>query len=190
MINFRNAKFVKSAFKETEHLQDLPHILLIGKSNVGKSSLINALVEQKNLAYVSKTPGQTKLVNYYLIDNKFYLVDVPGFGYRKLAYEKDLFEEMMEGYLKNNSSLKAVFYLMDSRREITADEQSVIDYFNDLHYPLEIILTKEDKLTQSEKSKIMVNLKEYQLDKDCLFVSINKNKLLMSVKEKIASFIE
>ena len=190
MINFRNTKFIKSALSKNDHLLDYPHILFIGKSNVGKSSLINALVDQKNLAYVSKTPGQTKLVNYYLVDNKFYLVDVPGFGYRKLAYEKDLFEEMMDDYLKNNGSLKAVFYLLDSRREITDDEIDVIKYFQDMNYQVELIFTKEDKLKQAEKAKILKNIKLYNFENDYLFASINKPNLLNKIQEKIVSYLE
>ena len=178
MINFRNTKFIKSAFSKNDHLLDYPH------------SLINALVDQKNLAYVSKTPGQTKLVNYYLVDNKFYLVDVPGFGYRKLAYEKDLFEEMMDDYLKNNGSLKAVFYLLDSRREITDDEIDVIKYFQDMNYQVELIFTKEDKLKQAEKAKILKNIKLYNFENDYLFASINKPNLLNKIQEKIVSYLE
>ena len=87
------------------------------------------------------------------------MVDVPGFGYRKLAYEKDLFEEMMDDYLKNNGSLKAVFYLLDSRREITDDEIDVLKYFQDMNYQVELIFTKEDKLKQAEKAKILKNIK-------------------------------
>lgn len=189
MINFHTARFIKSAFQKDDHLQDYPHILFIGKSNVGKSSLINALTEQKNLAYVSKTPGMTKLVNYYLIDNKFYLVDVPGFGYRKLAYEKDSFETMMDDYLKNNISLKVVFYLLDSRREITLEEINVINYINQLGYKVELLLTKCDKISQSERAKLLSNLKKYSLD-DYLFVSVNNNSYLQKVKQKISQYIE
>lgn len=189
MINFHTAKFIKSAFSKDDHLNDLGQVLFIGKSNVGKSSLINALTNQKQLAYVSKTPGQTKLVNYYLIDNKFYLVDVPGFGYRKLAYEKDSFEPMMQAYLEDNPSLKAVFYLLDSRRDITSEEIDVINYINELGYKIVLIFTKCDKLKQSDKAKLIKTVKQYSLT-DYLFVSINNASYLNNVKNKISSFIE
>lgn len=189
MINFHTAKFIKSAFQKDDHLLDYPHVLFIGKSNVGKSSLINALTEQNNLAYVSKTPGMTKLVNYYLIDNKFYLVDVPGFGYRRLAYEKDSFEVMMDNYLKNNHSLKVVFYLLDSRREITNEELNVIEYINNLGYKVELLLTKCDKISQSERAKILANLKKYSIN-DYLFVSCNNRSYLQKVRKKISLYIE
>ena len=118
------------------------------------------------------------------------MVDVPGFGYRKLAYEKDLFEEMMDDYLKNNGSLKAVFYLLDSRREITDDEIDVIKYFQDMNYQVELIFTKEDKLKQAEKAKILKNIKLYNFENDYLFASINKPNLLNKIQEKIVSYLE
>lgn len=189
MINFQKAEFIKSAFSKDDHLSDFSQVLFIGKSNVGKSSLINALTNKKSLAYVSKTPGQTKLVNYYLIDNCFYLVDVPGFGYRKLAYEKDNFEPMMEGYLKDNKNLKVIFYFIDSRREFTNDEEDVIRYINNLGFSLVLVFTKCDKLKQSEKSKL-VNTLKFKSIENYLFVSINDVKLLNNLKEKIVSFIE
>lgn len=189
MISFQVAEFVKSAFSKNDHLNDLYQILFIGKSNVGKSSLINALTNKKSLAYVSKTPGQTKLVNYYLIDKKFYLVDVPGFGYRKLAYEKDNFEPMMEAYLSNNTNLKAIFYFIDSRRDFTSDEEDVINYVNGLGYNLILVFTKCDKLKQAEKAKLIRSLKEKAIS-EYLFVSIDNTMLLNNMKLKIASFIE
>ena len=83
MINFRNTRFIKSAISAEDSLFDMNHIVTIGRSNVGKSTLINCLADHKNLAFVSKRPGQTKLLNYFNVDNKFYLVDAPGYGYRK-----------------------------------------------------------------------------------------------------------
>ena len=189
MINFHTAKFIKSAFSQEDHLHDLSQVLFIGKSNVGKSSLINALTNQKSLAYVSKTPGQTKLVNYYMIDNKFYLVDVPGFGYRKLAFEKDAFEPMMDAYLKDNPSLKAVFYLLDSRRDITEEEIDVINYVNELGYKIVLVFTKCDKLKQSERAKLMTMVRKFSLS-DYLFVSVTNQRYLNDVKMKISAFIE
>lgn len=189
MINFNNAEFVKSAFSKEDHLLDLPQILFIGKSNVGKSSLINALTDRKNLAYISKKPGQTKLVNYYLINKKFYLVDVPGFGYRKIAREKDAFEEMMEGYFSSNTSLKAVFYLIDSRRELLDEEFENMDFIKSMNLPLYLVFTKCDKLNQSEKAKLINSIKKHSID-NYLFVSINNKSYLEKLKECISLIIE
>ena len=93
-------------------------------------------------------------------------------------------------YLKNNGSLKAVFYLLDSRREITDDEIDVLKYFQDMNYQVELIFTKEDKLKQAEKAKILKNIKLYNFENDYLFASINKPNLLNKIQEKIVSYLE
>ncbi len=189
MVNFHSARFIKSAFSKDDHLHDYPQVLLIGKSNVGKSSLINALTGQKSLAYVSKTPGQTKLVNYYLIDDTFYLVDVPGFGYRKLAYEKDDFEPMMEGYLQDNSRLKVVYYLLDARRDVTAQEEGTIDFMREKGYPVVVIFTKSDKLKQSEKSRLLQQVRQRGWER-YHFSSVSSERQLEEVRRSILSHIE
>lgn len=189
MINFQVAEFVKSAFAKDDHLYDHPHILFIGKSNVGKSSLINALTNRARLAYVSKTPGQTKLVNYYLIDHAFYLVDVPGFGYRKLAYEKDSFDRMMSEYLEENPCIRTVAYLLDSRRKITGEEQGVIDYIAALGYPIIIIFTKCDKLKQSDKARLSAEIRASQV-KEYLFASVRDMRMIDGIRKYLEACIE
>ena len=189
MINFQVAEFIKSAFSTPDHLYDYDQILFIGKSNVGKSSLINALTNKTKLAYVSKTPGQTKLVNYYLIDHKFYLVDAPGFGYRRLAYERDDFDRMMDEYLVDNPRLKLVCYLLDSRREISQDEIDVIKYVESLGYKIVIIFTKCDKLNQSEKAKMRNSSRLLAVD-GCMFSSIKDQKMLSRIREELSTYIE
>ena len=189
MINYQVAEFIKSAFSSGDHLYDYDQILFIGKSNVGKSSLINALTNKTRLAYVSKTPGQTKLVNYYLIDHKFYLVDAPGFGYRRLAYEKDDFDRMMHEYLSENPRLKAVCYLLDSRREITQDEIDVISYIESLNYKVVIIFTKCDKINQSQKAKMLNSSRLLKVD-GCLFSSVKEPRMLEKIKSSLSTFIE
>ena len=141
------------------------------------------------MAYISKKPGQTKLVNYYLINKKFYLVDVPGFGYRKIAREKDAFEEMMKGYFSSNTSLKAVFYLIDSRRELLDEEFENMDFIKNMNLPLYLVFTKCDKLNQSEKAKLINSIKKHSID-NYLFVSINNKSYLEKLKECISLIIE
>lgn len=188
MINFQKTEFIKSASQPDDHLHDFNQVLFIGKSNVGKSSLINALTNKKNLAYVSKTPGQTKLINYYLVDNTFYLVDAPGFGYRRISAQKDDFDVLMDNYLKNNKDLKLIVYLIDSRRDLSQDELNVIEYIKSLSHEFLIIFTKADKLNQSEKSKIVKQITNLSL-KNYLFSSINNEKYLNLIKEKIISYL-
>lgn len=188
-VNFQNSKFIKSAFSKKDHLEDYSQVLFIGKSNVGKSSLINALVGQKNLAYVSKKPGQTKLINYYLIDDKFYLVDAPGFGYRKLSYGKDEFDSMMEQYLVDNKNLRLIVYLVDSRRGMGHEEEEVIDFLNQLNYNFIIVFTKYDKLNQSEKSKLANLVKKLSLPK-WIYTSINNLNSIQELQKLIVSYLE
>ena len=131
MINFSNSSFIKS----TKTLKDAPkgqlkEILFVGRSNAGKSSLINALCEKKNLAFTSSKPGLTKVLNYYNVDNKFYLVDAPGYGYAKGGVDLyALFEETMNSYLLNNHFLKAALLIIDSRREMNENDIMMLDYF-------------------------------------------------------------
>lgn len=163
MINFKNANFTKSASKQSERPDGgLPEILVVGKSNVGKSTLINSISVRKSLAFTSSKPGHTKLLNYFNIDNKFYLVDAPGYGYAKGGVDLDaLFGEMMEDYFDNNSFLKAVLILLDSRREIDESDKELIGFVNDSEIPYYFVITKSDKLNQSGKAALLKRIKGY-----------------------------
>lgn len=161
MINFANATFVKSCPNRNEKPQDTKtEVLIVGRSNVGKSSLINALTAHKRLAYTSRKPGHTRLLNYYDIDTRFYLVDAPGYGYAQGGINLDqLFNEMMTSYFSDNQELKLVLVLLDGRRNITDDDQEIIDYLLVNHIPFYLVITKTDKLNQSEKSALNKHLR-------------------------------
>ena len=171
MINFTNATFVKSCPNRKEKPQDLkPEVLIVGKSNVGKSSLINALCGKKKLAFTSSKPGHTRLLNYYNIDNKFYLVDAPGYGYAKTGIDLDrLFASMMESYFDNNNELKLVLILLDARREVSADDQEIIDFVKESNYPYAVVITKIDKVNQKEKAALNKRLKAQAFAPECVF---------------------
>ena len=171
MINFTNVNFIKSCPNRKEKPQDLkPEVLIVGKSNVGKSSLINALCNKKRLAFTSSKPGHTRLLNYYDVDSKFYLVDAPGYGYAKGGLDLDrLFASMMESYFDNNKELKLVLVLLDARREISADDQEIIDYVKDSGYPFFVVITKTDKVNQKEKAALNKRLKEQSFASECVF---------------------
>lgn len=192
MINFRKAKFVKSAPNYLEAPKgNLPEVLIVGKSNVGKSSLINALCDNKSLAYTSSKPGHTRLLNYYDIDAKFWLVDAPGYGYAKGGLDLDaLFASMMDSYFSENPRLRLALILLDSRRELSTNDIEMIDYCRENNINYLLVITKSDKINQSEKAKLFKHLKEHEISKDiCYLTSIMDKKSLLFLKGAIEKFI-
>ena len=188
MINFLNATFIKSCPNRNEKPQaQKPEVLIVGRSNVGKSSLINALTQKKKLAFTSSKPGHTRLLNYYDIDNKFYLVDAPGYGYAKGGIDLDrLFAEMMSSYFDNNSDLKLVLILLDARRELSDDDLEIVEYVKENRIPFALVITKFDKVNQKEKSALNRYLKEMGLATEQVFyTSILKNDSLSLLKKGI-----
>ena len=189
MINFSNATFVKSAPSLKEAPQGLfPEVLLVGKSNVGKSSLINALCNKKALAFTSSKPGHTRLLNYYNIDDKLYLVDAPGYGFAKGGFDLDkLFGEMMSDYFSNATRLKLVLILLDSRRELGENDVEIINYVREKDINHLLIFTKEDKINQSEKAKLLKHLAELGIEKDEItFTSTLKIRTIETLRNKIS----
>lgn len=142
-INWNNAHFLYSAGVESDlRPLELPEIALVGRSNVGKSSLINHLLNQKDLARVSKTPGKTKLINFFNIDDQFLLVDLPGYGYAKVGHsEKERWAEAIESYLAKRKSLILICQLIDSRHPPTEEDISFAQW---VHTPLLYVYTKCD----------------------------------------------
>jgi GTP-binding protein len=188
MINFLNATFIKSCPNRNEKPQaQKPEVLIVGRSNVGKSSLINALTQKKKLAFTSSKPGHTRLLNYYDIDNKFYLVDAPGYGYAKGGIDLDrLFAEMMSSYFDNNMDLKLVLILLDARRELSEDDLEIVEYVKENNIPFALVITKYDKVNQKEKSALNRYLKEMGLANEQVFyTSILKNDSLSLLKKGI-----
>ena len=188
MINFSNSSFVKSAPNLANAPQGgFPEVLLVGRSNVGKSSLINALCNKKALAFTSSKPGHTRLLNYYNVDDKLYLVDAPGYGYAKGGFDLDkLFGEMMEDYFAHASRLKLVLVLLDSRRELSEDDLEIVEYVKENNIPFALVITKYDKVNQKEKSALKRYLKEMGLANEQVFyTSILKNDSLSLLKKGI-----
>ncbi len=135
-------------------LTDKPEIAFAGKSNVGKSSLINGLMNRKSLARISSQPGKTQTINYYNINNCMYLVDLPGYGYAKVSVaEKEKWGKMIENYLHTSQQLKAVFLLIDIRHEPSANDKQMYDWIVYQGYEPIIIATKLDKIKRSQVAK-------------------------------------
>ena len=151
-IKFKSASFLTSALKMNE-LPDihLPEVAIVGKSNVGKSSLINHLLFSKGLAKVASRPGKTQRINYFVIDGALLLVDLPGYGYAKASkiVQKE-WGVSIDNYLKNRP-LKLILFLLDSRRELTREDWQFLEWASYEKVPLLLVLTKKDKLSQREK---------------------------------------
>ena len=177
MINFSNVTFVKSCPTRKEKPQvNKSEVLIVGKSNVGKSSLINALCNKKKMAFTSSKPGHTRLLNYYDIDNAFYIVDAPGYGYAKGGLDLDrLFAQMMESYFDNNKELKLVLILLDARRELSQDDQEIIDYVKESNVSYFIVVTKYDKVNQKEKAALNKHLNNEGFSKEQIYFTSSLN---------------
>ncbi len=150
-MNFNNASFER-AFGTFEQLEasDLPEICFSGRSNVGKSSLINKVLGRKSIARVSSKPGKTVTVNFYRVDN-VRLVDLPGYGYAKVPFsERDRWSDLMEGYFGSGRNIKKVFQLVDMRHPATAFDISMLEFLS--HYGIDytVVLTKADKLNKAQ----------------------------------------
>ncbi len=188
MINFSNVTFVKST-PDVSLKPNLgfPEILIVGKSNVGKSSLINSLCSRNSLAYTSSKPGHTKLLNYYNVDNKFYLVDAPGYGYAKGGVDLySLFGEMMDKYFTNNVNLKLVLLLLDSRRELGINDLEIIEFLNENNIPFYLVITKYDKVNQKEKSALNKHLTSHEIKlENVYFTSSRISRSLQKLKGAI-----
>lgn len=138
----------------------LPEIAFAGKSNVGKSSLINALMNRKSFARISATPGKTQTINFYNINEELYLVDLPGYGYAKVSeQEKARWGKMIERYLHQSKQLKAVFLLIDIRHDPSANDKQMYQWIVDQGYEPVIIATKLDKIKRSQLQKQLKAIK-------------------------------
>lgn len=191
MINFAKAKFIKSAPTYNEKPEkNLKEIVFVGKSNVGKSSLINALVNNRKMAFTSSKPGYTKLLNYFEIDEKFYLVDAPGYGYTASGGKLlDSFSKMMETYF-DNPSLAGVVFIVDSRHKMSTDDKSFYEFIKDKNIPFILVASKADKLNQSEKAAIKKHITQEIGIPNFVLTSTEKNLGLDEIKSKISQLVK
>ena len=160
-MNYNNAIFEKS-FGTAEQLEasDLPEICFCGRSNVGKSSLINRVLGRKSIARVSSKPGKTVTVNFYRVGD-FRLVDLPGYGYAKVPFsEKSRWAELMEGYFQSGRNIKMAFQLIDMRHPATEFDISMLDFMSQKGIPYTVVLTKSDKLNKAETQNRLALIKE------------------------------
>jgi len=147
------AEFVKSAFSEQDFpAEGIPEVIFTGRSNVGKSSLINKLVGNKKLARTSSTPGKTQSINYYRLNGTFFLVDLPGFGYAKAGkFAIQKWKDLIETYFHKQTTIALVIQLVDSRMQPTEMDSRLSEWLDDLKLPRIVVATKSDKLSKSKK---------------------------------------
>lgn len=188
MIDFKKVKFVTSSLEVKDEPKDnYPRILILGRTNVGKSSLINALVGQK-IAFSSKKAGKTKLLNYFLIDNSFYLVDSPGYGSTEYATKDTIqFSSMVESFLAS-SNCKGILLLLDLRRTLGDDDVSFIRYLENSGHKIVTVITKADTLNQSNLHKAKLEATRVGLDEP-LFSDLS-SKSLTKIRSAIASTLK
>ena len=168
------ARFVISASKPPEFPPpSLPEIAVVGRSNVGKSSLINALVGQPGLARTSRTPGRTRLINWFEINERFFLVDLPGYGYAEVSQSlRDSWRPLIEGYLAERQSLAGVLLLIDIRRGAKDEELDFLPWLAEREMPVVVALTKADKLAKHKRAlEVARARRELALHRDPVAVS-------------------
>ncbi|WP_217586874.1 ribosome biogenesis GTP-binding protein YihA/YsxC [Lentibacillus saliphilus] len=161
-MKINQAEIVISAVSEAQYPNDqLPEIALAGRSNVGKSSFINKMINRKNLARTSSKPGKTRTLNFYKINEAFHFVDVPGYGYAKVSKkERDKWGTMMETYFESRQSLKGVLLIVDLRHEPTKDDILMYDYLKHFDRPIIVVATKLDKVPKSKQAKHIKRVKQ------------------------------
>ena len=192
MEYLKNVEFVKSVFNKQDLIRDdLPIIAMVGKSNVGKSSFINTLTNNKNTAKVGQTPGKTKCLNFFLVDNKFYLVDLPGYGYSTMSEkEKENINKLTNYFLENNKNIRHIFSLIDIRHLPSKDDRAMYDWLVALDKDFTIILNKADKLSNAKIEASIKDITKALFAKENMLpfsteTKLNLDKVLEIIKEKM-----
>ncbi len=194
-MQFQKAELVISApNRQSWPDSDLPEIVLAGRSNVGKSSFINAITGRKKLAYVGNTPGKTRLLNFFNLDNRYMLVDVPGYGFASLSKTQLMqFADMMEDYFANRWQKKGLVMLVDARHLPSEDDFSMLEYARYYQIPCCIVATKSDKVKPSRLAHQLKQLRkalELHEDEPLIPFSARTKKGIDEVWEKIQSLLE
>lgn len=162
MEYLKNVKFIKSAFDKPSLINDdLPVIAIAGKSNVGKSSFINSLCNNKSTAKVGATPGKTRSLNFFLVDNSFYIVDLPGYGYSTMSQkEKENINKLTNYFLENNKNIHHIFLLIDIRHMPSAEDRQMYDWLAASGLDFTVVLNKADKLSKSKQETTIKDIEK------------------------------
>ena len=178
-INFQQAEFIRSATAPKDFPRDgLPQVAFAGRSNVGKSSVINRLLGRKNFARVGAAPGKTVHINYFLIDKTFYLVDLPGYGYAKVSQaERDRWGRLMEDYFADRELMTFGAMIVDARHKPTADDCTMAQWYRDAGCPFVVVANKLDKLKKREIESNLLTIREtLELDESVKLIPFSAEK--------------
>lgn len=178
-INVQKAEFILSAASPKDFRRDaLPQVAFAGRSNVGKSSVINRLLNRKNFARVGAAPGKTTQINYFKIDNAFYLVDLPGYGYARVSKgERDRWGRLMEGYFADPELMTLGVMIVDARHKPTADDCTMAEFFRNSGRPFAVVANKLDKLRKSDIEPNLARIREtLELDKSVKLIPFSTEK--------------
>ena len=182
--DFSKAVFVTSAADRRDFRFDCPIVVFAGRSNAGKSTLINLLCRQKNLMKTSAKPGKTRLVNYALIEDTFYLADVPGYGFEE---QRDYFEKLMNGFFEvSGKKLKGLVLVVDSRRGILDSDRDMLRYVADRNIGILIVLTKVDKLNTTERKEAIQRVREEYPEANVVPSSTRDSSLLDTIRNEVS----
>lgn len=177
-MNLHNAEFIRSSASKKDFIRDgRPQITMAGRSNVGKSSVINRLLDRKNFARVGNAPGKTSQVNYFLIDKKVYFVDLPGYGYARVSHaEKARWARLMEDYFADGQ-ITVGLLIVDARHKPTADDQTMAQWFHETGCPFIVVANKLDKLKKSEIEGNLQRIREtLELAEDAKLIPFSAEK--------------
>ncbi|EMT39930.1 GTP-binding protein [Thermoanaerobacter thermohydrosulfuricus] len=190
-MKIKTVELVRTAFNEEQYPKDnFPQIVIVGRSNVGKSTLINTVLNRKNLAKTSSKPGKTRGINFYLINNGSYLVDLPGYGYAKVSKEmKKQWAHNIETFLNTSKNLRHALLLIDIRRTPTEDDFLMVNWFRHKELPFTVVLTKADKVNKSEIVNAVEGIcKTFNIDSERIIVFSSLKK--MGVSQVLSIFEE
>ena len=195
MMAVQDAKLEIMATRRSQYPEDgKPEFLLVGRSNVGKSSFINSVLGRKNLAHTSATPGKTQTLNFYNVNNQFYLIDVPGYGYAAVDKKtQSKFGMMIEEYLEKRTELKRVFMLIDFRLKPTEDDLLMYNFLKYYNLPVTVIATKADKVSGSKKEKnlkVILDTLDLVVGDDLIVFSSSTKLGVKEVLNKIDSLLQ
>jgi GTP-binding protein len=193
----KDTDFIKVNFeKSITHLDQSPNderaeIAFAGRSNVGKSSLLNALFQRKNLVKTSSTPGKTQLINYFNVADIFYCVDLPGYGFARISKSQKIqWKRMIETYLSKNKNLKKVYLLIDSRHTLMQSDRDMVEWLDFIEMSCVIVLSKIDKLSKKDQSASIKNFTTVFKEKDVIPFSIKNKQYIKNLRNHIIANLD